>query len=286
MGLPFIGSKGSGGGGGALSGDAEVYRYADYATAVAAAGSWSDGDFIITDDGLVLRYWAAVTHASGLAPAYPFGLQNGLVTAVALIENSFDGGQDPRTTSTWSDSNCAGVENTDWQVDITGGTTTVFKKLTATGAVDLRSSNTVTSGQTIVLQVIDGVTVASTQTATGTEVMFSGYAYKDATDGYALGPVRNQGAASADTDWAMWQTGFGLVDTNITPSSGETIWSCVQNGFASMITSAAESYDTTQTPSSTLQISGRIVAGAGGASGTVTLTVSGGVSYYALTLAT
>ena len=55
MPLPFVGqaTHGGGGGGAALSGDAEVWRYADYATAIAAGDSWSDGDFVVTDDGLV-----------------------------------------------------------------------------------------------------------------------------------------------------------------------------------------------------------------------------------------
>lgn len=97
MGYSVIRQGGSGGGGGGGSTLApSTFTYATFAAAKGSGASWTDGDIVLCQDGGIYRYWDLVVENSGLLPAFPYGLENGIVTAVKRRITGFTGDQDPR----------------------------------------------------------------------------------------------------------------------------------------------------------------------------------------------
>lgn len=279
-------------GGGDL-GDANVWIYADLAAATAGQGDWSAGDTVkIGPQSFVKLSGMTTGHGLDLCPEYPLGIASGRVASATLVE-SWDGGDDPRISASYTDSS-AGVEDTDYSVDVvsTPGST-IFKKLTTTGALILMSPVLTTASDAILLLVVDGMTYSDTMSN-------SSFAMKIVARPYVSGAtVQAEGIwikGNADT-YQMVKLSSTFDDSGITHSAGETVWDISTATVASSTFGAyrhalyasqgkaAHSNSLNQFSSSALAIS-EINVGVAAVAGTSTLTISGGVSIYRLTLAT
>lgn len=201
-----------------LLGDFWVWTYADYATAAASGDSWSNGDFILTNDGLILRKFDTITDGAGLMPAFPLGINAGLLTAATRVEG-YAGGTDPRTSESWNNSN-TGTEGVDYSITPAGGLTT-YTQITGTGSVVLSSPTTVDSSYTSMVGLFESAS-ASYTSSVNEHGSLSVRRYVSGTT-VGFGQLKLISATSS-TNWSIMTSSSTSADTGIALATSQTIW--------------------------------------------------------------
>lgn len=261
---------------GSSPGDFQSWVYTTYTSATGSGDSWGDGDFILTQDGLVLRYFVAVTDGPGLIPAF---LLSKMVTGATRVTGT-DGGTDPRTAESWSDAG-TGIESTDYSV-VTGSGLTTANKLTTAGSGGYDSDDMVSSSDTALLLVGNTITVGGTQGIRRVAMYLSPYVGAAEWISASL----NMHISTSATNWTWEDT--ALRDTGVAYAAGETIWAAQNTTLGELHTSSGGYFESTN-PSSiasdpTLRALVYMRTGTAGVAGTASLQ-HGDVGVYRLTLA-
>lgn len=261
-----------------------MWVYADYATAIAAGDSWTNGDFIVTQDGLTLRYFTAVIDGAGLIPAYPLGAAGGLVTAVTRV-TGYTGGTDPRTSESWTDSS-AGVESTDYTIT-TGSGTTTYAQVTGTGAAVVASDDLLTASDTAMLLLVESLSATFTGTPDA-EGTLSLRRYVDGSNlGYNNLTIRT---ATSATKWSFKTGEVSYDETSVSFATSQTVWvgtngSIIQVLGSSEVTPTAPANEFASAIDPTTVPAAFVRAGLPPNANAITV-ITGDVGAYRLTLAT